>query len=223
MVRKWFQRGTMCAGLDLKDAFRHVPMHAKVKKFLRFKWKGKLYEWQVLPFGIKCSLRILTFMVRLIVRFLHGRGISFVAFWDDFTNQAICRCKALFQLDRTQSCLIPIIRVRKSWRSCSIPHRQHDGNSLHKETGGTRSQALCKESHQLWQEAIDRNITILPPQWLASKANAEADFLSRHSLLKWDFKLISSEFWRVCHKLQVWPTLDAFACRGTHQIAKYMT
>ena len=48
--------------------------------------------------------------------------------------------------------------------------------------GGTCSLALCKESHQLWREAIDRNITILPPQWLASVDNTEADFLSRHRL-----------------------------------------
>ena len=113
--------------------------------------------------------------------------------------------------------------ISKSQRSCSIPHRKHDGNSLHTETGGTCSQALCKESHQLWQEAINRNITILPPQWLASADNAEADFLSRHRMQRWDFKLISLEFWRVCHKLQVWPTLDAFASRGTHQMVRYMT
>ena len=69
----------MCAGLDLKVSFLHVPMSARVKKFLRFKWKGKLYEWQVLPFGLKCSPRILTFMVAPIIKFLHGRGISLTA------------------------------------------------------------------------------------------------------------------------------------------------
>ena len=62
-----------------------------------------------------------------------------------------------------------------------------------------------------------------PPHELASKANAETDFLSRHRLQRWDFKLISSEFWRICRKLQVWPTLDAFASKGTHQILRYMT
>ena len=41
-VRKWFQQGTMSAGLDLKNAFLHVPMSTQVKKFLRFKLKGKL-------------------------------------------------------------------------------------------------------------------------------------------------------------------------------------
>ena len=75
-----------------------VPMHNKVKKFLRFKWQGKLFEWQVLPFGLKCSPRILTYMVAPIVKFLHGRGISLMAFMDDFTNQARCRCKVFFQM-----------------------------------------------------------------------------------------------------------------------------
>ena len=89
--------------------------------------------------------------------------------------------------------------------------------------GGTCSLALCKESHQLWQEAIDRNITILSPQRLALKVNTEADFLSRHSLRRWDFKLISLDFRRVCCKLQVWPNFDAFASDGAHQVDRYMT
>ena len=95
-VRKWFQQGTMCVGLDLKDAFLHVPMSAWVKKFLRFKWKGKLNEWQVLPFSLIYSPRILTYMVALIVKFLRGRGISLMVFMDNFTNQARCRCKVTF-------------------------------------------------------------------------------------------------------------------------------
>ena len=44
-VRKWLQQGSMCVALDLKHAFLHVSMGAKVQKFLRFQWKEKLYEW----------------------------------------------------------------------------------------------------------------------------------------------------------------------------------
>ena len=127
------------------------------------------------------------------------------------------------QLAGTQSCSICIVRVSKSWRSGAIPYIQYDSNRFHKETGGTCSLALCKESHQLWQEAIDRNITILSPQRLALKVNTEADFLSRHSLRRWDFKLISLDFRRVCCKLQVWPNFDAFASDGAHQVDRYMT
>ena len=53
--------------------------------------------------------------------------------------------------------------------------------------------------------------------------NKEANFLNRHSLRRWDFKLASKEFWRVCQTMQVWPTLDAFTSRGSHQVPKYMT
>ena len=98
MVRKWCQKGFMCAGLDLKDAFLHVPMRAQVKKFLRFKWKGKLYELQVLPFGLKCSPRILTYILAPIIYFLQGRDITLTAFMDDFTNQVKCRYKEIFQI-----------------------------------------------------------------------------------------------------------------------------
>ena len=89
--------------------------------------------------------------------------------------------------------------------------------------GGTRSPTLCKESLLLWRQAIRRNITILPPQWISTQENTEADFLSRHSLMRWDFKLALSEFRRICRRLQVWPTLDAFASSRSHQIPRYMT
>ena len=92
-----------------------------------------------------------------------------------------------------------------------------------RKSGGTSSLPFCKESHLLWCQAIRRNLTLLPPQWISTQENTEADFLSRHKLQRWDFKLISSEFQRVCHRFQVWPTLDAFASRGSHQIPKYMT
>ena len=97
-VRKGFEKGSMCAGLDLKDTFLHVHMNAPVKKFLRFKWMGKLYKWQVLPFGLKCSPRILTFMVAPIVKFLRSRGITLTAYMDNFINKARCKCKAIFQI-----------------------------------------------------------------------------------------------------------------------------
>ena len=84
--------------LDLMDAFLHFPMSAQVKKFIRFKWREKLYEWKVLPLGLKYSPIILTYMVAPIVKYLHSRGISLQAYMDDFTNQARCRCKAIFQI-----------------------------------------------------------------------------------------------------------------------------
>ena len=44
--------------------------------------------------------------------------------------------------------------------------------------GGNSSPYLYMESLRLWFQAIQREITILQPEWVASKDNLEADFLS---------------------------------------------
>ena len=89
--------------------------------------------------------------------------------------------------------------------------------------GETPSLNPMQREPSLVTTSQQRNITILPPQRLASEDNAGADFLSRHKLQRCNFKLISSEFRRICRKLQVWPTLDAFASKWTCQIPRYIT
>ena len=84
----------MYKGLDIKDTFLHVPMRPEIKKF----WRGTLYEWQVLPFCLKCSQRILALMVKLILAFFSVKNISLMAFMDDFTNLAKCDCKVIFEI-----------------------------------------------------------------------------------------------------------------------------
>merc|ERR1712074_532731 len=80
-----------------------------------------------------------------------------------------------------------------------------------RKMGGTRSRTLCTESLRLWREACQRRITVRPPYWLASEKNVQADFLSWCRVECWDFKLLHLEYQKVCRKLQVAPTLDAFA------------
>ena len=53
VVLTLLQKGFVCVGLDFQDAFLHVLMRPRIKKFLRFPWKEKLYEWQVLEFALK--------------------------------------------------------------------------------------------------------------------------------------------------------------------------
>ena len=55
---------------------------------------------------------------------------------------------------------------------------------------GTRSPFLYKESLCFWCEAMRSELTILPPQGLASKENIEADYLNRHCLQRW-----TSNYW----------------------------
>ena len=70
--------------MDLKDKFLHVPNHKSFKKFLRFQWLESLYEWQVLPFGLKCSPKVLTKVLKPVMAFLRRTwGILIAIYMDD--------------------------------------------------------------------------------------------------------------------------------------------
>ena len=49
MVRK----GDFFTSIDLKDAFFHVPVARRHRKYLRFCLQGECYQYTCLPFGYK--------------------------------------------------------------------------------------------------------------------------------------------------------------------------
>ena len=94
-VREWIQPGYFLIGMDLKDQFLSVPINKKFRKFLRFSWKGKLLEWQVLPFGLKCSPRVVTKLLKPVMAFLRAKwGILISIYMDDMLLQAASREQA---------------------------------------------------------------------------------------------------------------------------------
>jgi hypothetical protein len=44
--------GDWAASIDLRDAYFHISIHAEDRKFLRFGWRGRLFQFCVLPFGL---------------------------------------------------------------------------------------------------------------------------------------------------------------------------
>ena len=46
--------------LYLKDAYFTLPIHQRDQKYLRFRWRGKLYQFLVLPFGLSSAPRVFT-------------------------------------------------------------------------------------------------------------------------------------------------------------------
>jgi len=46
------EQGSLMTSLDLKDAYFSLPMAKSVRKYLRFSWRGRLYEFQCLCFGL---------------------------------------------------------------------------------------------------------------------------------------------------------------------------
>ena len=73
-VRKWFQRGFVCMGMDLKDAFPHVPMRLEVKKILTICLERKTLQMAGL------TLRLIVFSKNID---LHGKSHSFFPSWQE--------------------------------------------------------------------------------------------------------------------------------------------
>ena len=65
------------------DAYMSVPIHPPHRKWLRFLWKGQLYEFQCLPFGLSSAPRVFTKILRPVMAVLRRRGIRCIIYIDD--------------------------------------------------------------------------------------------------------------------------------------------
>jgi hypothetical protein len=54
--------------IDLKDAFLHVPVAPAHRRYLQFQWKGRIYQFRTLPFGLSLSPLVFTKVLRPLLR-----------------------------------------------------------------------------------------------------------------------------------------------------------
>ena len=77
--------------IDLQDAFLHVPMHKDYRRFLRFSWNEKIYQFRRLPFGLTSSPQVFTDITTPLVEFCRVRGIRVIFYLDDILVLASSR------------------------------------------------------------------------------------------------------------------------------------
>ena len=75
--------GDWAATVDLKDAYFHVSIHKRFRRYLRFGWRGKIYEFLVLPFGICIAPFVFTKLTKPLAAFLRSHGIRTIFYLDD--------------------------------------------------------------------------------------------------------------------------------------------
>eukprot|EP00736_Rhodelphis_marinus_P008530 Rmarinus@m.5306 len=64
------ERGDYMTSVDVSDAFLHVPVHMDFRKYLRFIWRGKAWQFRAMPFGLNIAPREFTKLMRPVVRHL---------------------------------------------------------------------------------------------------------------------------------------------------------
>ena len=70
-IRSLLQPGEWLTSLDLHDAYFHVCIHKKHRKYLRFTCGGQVYQFRVLPMGLSSSGRVFSRVIKEIKQFVH--------------------------------------------------------------------------------------------------------------------------------------------------------
>ena len=107
--------------LDIKDAYFRLPIHMKSRKFFRFLWRKKAFQFVVLLFDLSSAPRVFTLVFKALIQFCRRKGIRVIVFLDDIfvlgrsyreclqnRDQVLKLLRQLgFQLNHKKSFLIP--------------------------------------------------------------------------------------------------------------------
>ena len=81
----WLGKGTMLAKIDVKSAFRLMPVHPMDRHLLGMSWTDGIYIDTCLPFGLRSAPKLFNIMADLLAWILKQQGVSEVLHYlDDF-------------------------------------------------------------------------------------------------------------------------------------------
>ena len=70
--------------IDLKDAYFHVPIHKKSRRYLRFAWENQVLQFRALCFGLCTAPQVFTRMMGVVATLCHQQGIRLHRYLDDW-------------------------------------------------------------------------------------------------------------------------------------------
>lgn len=76
-------RNDYFCSIDLSDAYFSISIHEECKKYLKFVWRGQLYSFTCLCFGLASSPRIFTKIMKVIFSHIRNIGVGSFFYIDD--------------------------------------------------------------------------------------------------------------------------------------------
>ena len=83
-IRLSLQKGDWMTSLDLSDAYFHIPIHRRSRRYLRFVFDSKVFQFQALPFGLSVSSYVFTRVLKMVLRYVPHSGIRVHAYLDNW-------------------------------------------------------------------------------------------------------------------------------------------
>jgi hypothetical protein len=90
------KKGCFMASVDLRHAYYSVPVAQEHRKFLKFTWRGQLYQYTCFPNGLCNCPRFFTKLLKPVYATLRAKGHLSTAFIDDcyLQGQSFNDCKS---------------------------------------------------------------------------------------------------------------------------------
>ena len=83
LLLECIQPGDFAVTVDLKDAYHHVSIIERHRKYFRFSFQGQAFQYSRLPFGFKLAPRTFTKCLEAALEPLRRRGYRVYAYLDD--------------------------------------------------------------------------------------------------------------------------------------------
>lgn len=100
IVKRLLTPNCFMVSIDLQDAYYVVPIKNSDRKFLRFSFQGKLFEFTCLPFGLSTAPYTFTKLLKPVISYLRNLGYTSVIYLDDvlLIENSEVKCKESVQI-----------------------------------------------------------------------------------------------------------------------------
>lgn len=84
VAARMMRKGDYMMVLDMKAGYHQAPVKPEFRRLLCFAWQGKVYQWQVMPFGLSTAPRAYSKLARCLLKRWRAMGIRCSNYIDDF-------------------------------------------------------------------------------------------------------------------------------------------
>lgn len=123
-VLKLLSPNAYMASLDIKDAYFHLSVKKSHRKFLRFQFKNRLYEYTSIPFGLSSAPFIFTKLLKPLLHSLRSQNLLSVAYLDDFLLLANSFEECQYNVRATINLLSELGFIINFDKSCLTPEKR---------------------------------------------------------------------------------------------------
>ncbi len=115
-VAQQIQDGDHLLTVDLESGFHHIRINPRHRKYLCFSWHGRIFQWCVLPFGVKSALYIFAKVVREVIKYLRQQSVRCSVWVDDFMLRPATSRQQFTQVQR----VLDILGWKTNLKKCDV-------------------------------------------------------------------------------------------------------